>query len=319
MNIIFFGTPKFASEILNEISKKNNVVAIVTSVDRKKGRGKKIQYTDVKKIGLELNIPVLQPENLKEKSFIENLKKINADLFLVIAFRKIPKEVWSIPNKGTINLHTSLLPDYRGAAPINWTLINGDKSTGISTFYINEEIDQGDIILQKSINLDKDTTAAQLHQKMILESIILINNTLSKTQDGLIEKTTQNDNSDLRKAPKISKELLKIDFDKDIYSVHNLIRGLSPFLENNELLSGVEICPSAWFYLNNRRIKVQKTLITEIKNSKSKIDTDNKSYLHINFRDKALSIEIIQPEGKKSMDIMSFLQGNSIKDSDIIS
>ena len=152
---------------------------------------------------------------------------------------------------------------------------------------------------------------------MILESIILINNTLSKTQDGLIKKTTQNDNSDLRKAPKISKELLKIDFDKDIYSVHNLIRGLSPFLENKELLPGVEICPSAWFYLNNKRIKVQKTLITEIKNSKSKIDTDNKNYLHINFKDKALSLEIIQPEGKKSMDIMSFLQGNSIEDSDI--
>ena len=319
MNIIFFGTPKFASEILNEISKKNNVVAIVTSVDSKKGRGKKIQYTDVKKVGLELKIPVFQPENLKEATFIKNLKNINADLFLVIAFRKIPKEVWSIPNKGTINLHTSLLPDYRGAAPINWTLINGDKSTGISTFYINEKIDQGDIILQKSIALDKDTTAAQLHQKMILESIILINNTLSKTQDGLIEKTIQNDNSDLRKAPKISKELLKIDFDKDIYSVHNLIRGLSPFLENNELLPGVEICPSAWFYLNNKRIKVQKTLITEIKNSKSKIDTDNKNYLHINFKDKALSLEIIQPEGKKSMDIMSFLQGNSIVDSDIIS
>ena len=319
MNIIFFGTPKFASEILKEISKKNNVVAIVTSVDSKKGRGKKIQYTDVKKVGLELKIPVFQPENLKEATFIKNLKNINADLFLVIAFRKLPKEVWSIPNKGTINLHTSLLPDYRGAAPINWTLINGDKSTGISTFYINEKIDQGDIILQKSIALDKDTTAAQLHQKMILESIILINNTLSKTQDGLIEKTTQNDNSDLRKAPKIKKELLKIDFDKDIYSVHNLIRGLSPFLENKELLSGVEICPSAWFYLNNKRIKVQKTLITEIKNSKSKIDTDNKNYLHINFKDKALSLEIIQPEGKKSMDIMSFLQGNSIDDSDIIS
>ena len=142
---------------------------------------------------------------------------------------------------------------------------------------------------------------------------------LSKTKDGLIEKTTQNDNSDLRKAPKISKELLKIDFDKDIYSVHNLIRGLSPFLENNELLPGVEICPSAWFYLNNKRIKVQKTLITEIKNSKSKIDTDNKNYFHINFKDKALSLEIIQPEGKKSMDIMSFLQGNSIDNSDVIS
>ena len=319
MNIVFFGTPKFASEILKEISKKNNVVAIVTSIDSKKGRGKKIQHTDVKKIGLELNIPVLQPENLKEAIFIKNLKNINADLFLVIAFRKLPKEVWSIPKKGTINLHTSLLPDYRGAAPINWTLINGDKSTGISSFFINEEIDKGDIILQKSIALNEDTTAAQLHQKMILESIILINNTLSKTKDGLIKKTIQNDNSDLRKAPKIDKELLKIDFDKDIGSVHNLIRGLSPYLKNKELLSGVEICPSAWFYLNNKRIKVQKTLITEIKNSMSKIDTDNKSYMHINFKDKALSLEMIQPEGKKPMDIRSFLQGNRIDKSDIIS
>jgi len=319
MNIIFFGTPKFASEILKEISKKNNVVAIVTSVDSKKGRGKKIQHTDVKKIGLELNIPVIQPENLKEESFIENLKKINADLFLVVAFRKLPKKVWKIPKKGTINLHTSLLPNYRGAAPINWSLINGDESTGISTFYINDEIDQGDIILQKSISLDTNTTAAQLHQKMILESIILLNDTLSKTKDGLVEKITQNDNNDLKKAPKIKKELLKIDFDKDIYSVHNHIRGLSPFLENRQLLSGVEICPSAWFYLNNKRIKVQKTLITEIKNPNSKIDTDNKSYLHINFKDKALSLEMIQPEGKKPMDIKSFLQGNSIDITDIIS
>ena len=178
MKIIFFGTPQFASEILQKIISKHEVVCVVTTLDTKKGRGKKFLPSNVKETANKLNIPVLQPENLNEKKFIDDLKKFNADLFAVIAFRKLPKEVWEIPNRGTINLHTSLLPNYRGAGPINWVLINGEKTTGITTFFINDKIDTGDIILQKEINITENMTAAQLHNSMIIEGIEIINKTI---------------------------------------------------------------------------------------------------------------------------------------------
>ena len=319
MKIVFFGTPDFSSQILKKILNGNEIVSIVTAEDSQKGRGKKFQFPDVKKTGIELNIPVFQPKNLKDDKFVEKLKKFNADIFLVIAFRKLPKKVWQIPKKGTINLHTSFLPDYRGAGPINWVLINGEKHTGISSFFINDKIDQGDIILQKKISIDKNMTAAQLHNQMIIDGIEITNKTIELIRNNTLKIKIQNQSEKYKKAPKINKELLRINWGQSIDQIHNKIRGLSPFLDYNELLQDISICPCAWFYLNNKRIKVQKSSICEKINDSKIIDTDNKNYLNINFSQKALSLEMIQIEGKKPMLIKQFLQGNKINENDQIS
>ena len=319
MKIVFFGTPDFSSQILKKILNGNEIVSIVTAEDSQKGRGKKFQFPDVKKTGIELNIPVFQPKNLKDDKFVEKLKKFNADIFLVIAFRKLPKKVWQIPKKGTINLHTSFLPDYRGAGPINWVLINGEKHTGISSFFINDKIDQGDIILQKKISIDKNMTAAQLHNQMIIDGIEITNKTIELIRNNTLKIKIQNQSEKYKKAPKINKELLRINWGQSIDQIHNKIRGLSPFLDYNELLQDISICPCAWFYLNNKRIKIQKSSICEKINDSKIIDTDNKNYLNINFSQKALSLEMIQIEGKKPMLIKQFLQGNKINENDQIS
>ena len=318
MKIIFFGTPNFSSQILREISKNNDILCVVTSEDSQKGRGKKIQFPDIKKTGIELGVPVLQPKNLKDQKFIKRLQNFNADIFLVIAFRKLPKEVWKIPKKGTINLHTSLLPEYRGAGPINWVLINEEKRTGVTCFYINELIDKGNIIIQKEISLDQNITAAQLHNQMIIDGIEIVSETIKQIEEEKVNTISQSENKNLKKAPKIHKELLRINWNEPINKIHNKIRGLSPYLNDNEMLNDVSICPCAWFKLNNKRIKIQKTSISEIINNNSHIDTDNKNYLNINFENKALSLEVIQIEGKKPMLIKQFLLGNKISDSDII-
>ena len=318
MKIICFGTPSFTSEIIKNIERCNDIVCIVTTEDTQKGRGKKILPSDVKKTAFELDIPILQPNKLDDKDFIEKLKKYNADLFLVIAFRKLPKVVWELPKKGTINLHTSLLPEYRGAAPINWVLINGENKTGVTTFFINEKIDQGDIILQKKINLDQNITAGQLHNLMIHDGIEIVNKTINLIDENDVQLIYQSKKDEFKAAPKLNKELQKINWQKSIIEIHNKIRGLSPFINQTTMLKDVSICPCAWFFLNSKRVKIQKSSIVEIVNKERYLDTDNKNYLNVNFKNKALSLEIIQPEGKKPMNIKQFLQGNKIDSSDII-
>ena len=318
MKIICFGTPSFTSEIIKNIERCNDIVCIVTTEDTQKGRGKKILPSDVKKTAFELDIPILQPNKLDDKEFIDKLKEYNADLFLVIAFRKIPKVVWELPKKGTINLHTSLLPEYRGAAPINWVLINGEKKTGVTTFFINEKIDQGDIILQKKINLDQNITAGQLHNLMIHDGIEIVNKTINIIDENDVQLIYQSKKDEFKAAPKLNKELQKINWQKSIIEIHNKIRGLSPFIDQTTMLKDVSICPCAWFFLNSKRVKIQKSSIVEIVNKERYLDTDNKNYLNVNFKNKALSLEIIQPEGKKPMNIKQFLQGNKIDSSVII-
>ena len=318
MKIICFGTPSFTSEIIKNIERCNDIVCIVTTEDTQKGRGKKILPSDVKKTAFELDIPILQPNKLDDKDFIEKLKEYNADLFLVIAFRKLPKVVWELPKKGTINLHTSLLPEYRGAAPINWVLINGENKTGVTTFFINEKIDQGDIILQKKINLDQNITAGQLHNLMIHDGIEIVNKTINLIDENDVQLIYQSKKDEFKPAPKLNKELQKINWQKSIIEIHNKIRGLSPFIDQTTMLKDVSICPCAWFFLNSKRVKIQKSSIVEIVNKERYLDTDNKNYLNVNFKNKALSLEIIQPEGKKPMNIKQFLQGNKIDSSDII-
>ena len=318
MKIICFGTPSFTSEIIKNIERCNDIVCIVTTEDTQKGRGKKILPSDVKKTAFELDIPILQPNKLDDKEFIEKLKEYNADLFLVIAFRKLPKVVWELPKKGTINLHTSLLPEYRGAAPINWVLINGENKTGVTTFFINEKIDQGDIILQKKINLDQNITAGQLHNLMINDGIEIVNKTINLIDENDVQLIYQSKKDEFKAAPKLNKELQKINWQKSIIEIHNKIRGLSPFIDQTTMLKDVSICPCAWFFLNSKRVKIQKSSVVEIVNKVRYLDTDNKNYLNVNFKNKALSLEIIQPEGKKPMNIKQFLQGNKIDSSDII-
>ena len=318
MKIICFGTPSFTSEIIKNIERCNDIVCIVTTEDTQKGRGKKILPSDVKKTAFELEIPILQPNKLDDKEFIEKLKEYNADLFLVIAFRKLPKVVWELPKKGTINLHTSLLPQYRGAAPINWVLINGENKTGVTTFFINEKIDQGDIILQKKINLDQNITAGQLHNLMIHDGIEIVNKTINLIDENDVQLIYQSKKDEFKAAPKLNKELQKINWQKSIIEIHNKIRGLSPFIDKTSMLKDVSICPCAWFFLNSKRVKIQKSSIVEIENKELYLDTDNKNYLNVNFKNKALSLDIIQPEGKKPMNIKQFLQGNKIDISDIL-
>lgn len=318
MKIICFGTPSFTSEIIKNIERCNDIVCIVTTEDTQKGRGKKILPSDVKKTAFLLDIPILQPNKLDDREFIEKLKEYNADLFLVIAFRKLPKVVWELPKKGTINLHTSLLPEYRGAAPINWVLINGENKTGVTTFFINEKIDQGDIILQKKINLDQNITAGQLHNLMIHDGIKIVNKTINLIDENNVQLIYQSKKDEFKAAPKLNKELQKINWQKSIIEIHNKIRGLSPFIDQTTMLKDVSICPCAWFFLNSKRVKIQKSSIVEIVNKERYLDTDNKNYLNVNFKNKALSLEIIQPEGKKPMNIKQFLQGNKIDSSDII-
>ena len=319
MKIIFFGTPTFASEILESLIKKNKVIATVTAADKKKGRGKKIQESAVKKISKENNITCFQPNNLKDKNFINQIQELNADLFIVIAFRMLPKLIWTIPPLGTINLHTSLLPNYRGAAPINWVILNGEIKTGITTFFINENIDQGKIILNKEVKLSKDTTAAMLHNLLITYSKELLNQTIELFLNNKVVSHAQEHSQTIKMAPKLSKELCRINWSESIDIINNKIHGLSPLLENNQILKDISICPSAWFEIKIqnkvRRVKVLKSEITEIKNKNLKIDSDNISYLNINFTTQALSIKHLQIEGKNHLDIKQFLQGNKIDNS----
>ncbi len=321
MKIIFFGTPRFAAEILKYLIKKNiNIIATVTPPDKKRGRGKKISFCETKEVGIQNNIPVLQPENLNCSKFINKLRAYNADLFVVVAFRILPKIIWSMPLKGSINLHTSLLPKYKGAAPINWVLINGEDETGVTTFFLNDKVDSGKIIFQEKISLTSNITAAELHENLILigkKILIKTLNTLEKNKSTLYYK--ENPNSNI-KAPKLSKEICKIDWQESARNIHNLVRGLSPLINQNIILNNVSICPCAWFVIEDDNLKRKrvKLLLTEVLEDKMdiKLDfkTDNKSFFYINTIDGILSIKNLQIEGKKPMTIKSFLSGYKISD-----
>ena len=319
MKIIFFGTPNFAAQNLEYLINKGfEIVATITPPDSKTGRGKQLKACAVKEVALLNNIPVLQPKKLKSDKFISLLKDFKADLFVVVAFRMLPEMVWNIPKKGTINLHASFLPKYRGAAPINRVLINGEKDTGISTFFINHNIDSGEIVQQEKIHLTNQTTAAQLHNTLINRGNNLLKSSINAIKNKSETRTPQVSNTDMKDAPKLTKELLKIDWSKSAIQIHNLVRGLSPFLDEKTMLKDVAICPSAWFFLEEKDNHKKRVILhlSEVVKSKSEklleIQTDNKNYLHINTKKDAISILNLQVEGKKPMTIQQFLQGNKI-------
>ena len=317
LRIVFMGTPEFALTILKEIvSSKHELVGVVTVADKPAGRGQQLRESAVKTYAKSLNILTLQPEKLKEEQFIEDLTALKADVFVVVAFRMLPKIVWTIPPMGTFNLHASLLPDYRGAAPINWAIINGEKETGVSTFFINEEIDAGAIIDQEKITIDADMDAGTLHDVLMQLGAQLTLKTLDQLALGTFKTSVQKSEDSLitkeKLAPKIFKEDTKIDWGKSAQEVHNKIRGLSPY-------------PAAWCILRNieKDIQLQCKLFESVLidviplESKTKMEVTKEGIL-FPCSDHYLTIKSIQLEGKRRMDFKSFLAGNKLEDWELI-
>ena len=314
MKIVYFGTPEIASSQLEAIIAAGyEVAAVVTVPDKPAGRGKKIQSSDVKLTALKYNLPVLQPVSLKSPEFIEELSSYNADLFVVVAFRMLPEVVWSMPPMGTFNLHASLLPQYRGAAPINHAIINGEKETGLTTFLLDKEIDTGEIIMQEKVVIEDDETAGTLHDKLMLLGNKVVVETIKIIEEGRVQSQSQEmiierDNLQLKPAPKIFKEDCKIDWTKDAKSIYDFIRGLSPYpaahtqfvSENNDTID----------------IKVFEVVLKENGSEDKdlyKIKTDGKSYLDVVLGKNNISIKVIQQAGKKAMPIADFLRGTRLE------
>lgn len=316
LRIVFMGTPTFAVTVLDRIVKSGHqIVGVVTAPDRPSGRGQQIRKSDVKIYAEEKELSIFQPLNLKDDSFITQMKDLNADVFIVVAFRMLPAVVWKIPPMGTINLHASLLPDYRGAAPINWAIMNGEKTTGVTTFFINEVIDTGDIIKRKSTEIHSEMTAGDLHDQLMSIGGDLISETLKELVDGKTNRENQilDESSTLNAAPKIFKNDCKIDWANSLDEVYNKIRGLSPY-------------PGAWCILKNRAknkdisFKLYHTRKTDIivKEGKKNRLTATEDGILFPCSDYHLRVIDFQMEGKRRMNFKDFLAGNSIEDFVII-
>lgn len=303
IKIIFMGTPEFAVAPLEALIQDNwNIVAVITAQDKLQGRGRKPKSSAVKECAVKHGIPVLQPSNLKHPDFIETLASYKADLQIVVAFRMLPEVVWSMPPLGTFNLHASLLPDYRGAAPINWAIINGETKTGVTTFFLKHEIDTGSILFQKEVPILPEDNLGDLYEKLMHEGSKLVVKTIDAITKGEITPQDQDESKALNHAPKIFKETGKIDWNNSAISINNLIRGLSPY-------------PAAWCTLNNKSCKIFKAEVVEdIKTNAlpGTIKTDNKNYVHFQTGEGVLSILELQLEGKKKMKIGDFLRGNPL-------
>ncbi|MCG6912822.1 methionyl-tRNA formyltransferase [bacterium BMS3Abin03] len=299
MKIIFMGTPYFSIPSLKSLlESKHEVVAVVTTPDKERGRGQKISFTPVKEFALKNNLPVLQPEKLKNNSqFVEELKKFDADLYVIVAFRILPVEVFSVPPKGSFNLHASLLPKYRGAAPIQWALINGETETGLTTFKLAEKVDTGNIYLKEKIEIKPDDNFESLHDRLSEIGSKVVLQTVEMIDSGNYKLKNQDD-SLATPAPKITKEICKIDWNKPAREIHNLIRGLSPI-------------PGAYFEFKDKIIKVYQSEVIERNDLKPFQIYQTKTELIIGCGVNALKILLLQQEGKKRMGIEEFLRGFS--------
>lgn len=299
LKIVFMGTPAFAVPSL-EILLQNGyqVVGVITATDKYGGRGgKKLLESPVKKYAASQGLRVLQPKNLKAPNFIEELSSLDADLQVVVAFRMLPEVVWNMPDKGTINLHGSLLPKYRGAAPIHWAVINGDDETGVTSFKLKHEIDTGDLIFQEKMSIGESETTGDVHDRMMHLGAEVVLKTVQVLESDAVEFKPQ-DESLVSKAPKIHHDTCRIDFEKDTKTVHDFIRGMSPF-------------PTAWTFLEEGKLKIYraKPVISTHKFKPGAIRTDEKSYLRICTIDGYIEVEDLQLQGRKRMDIKSFLNG----------
>ena len=308
LRIVFMGTPHFAVPSLDILVQNNyNVFGVLPAPDNPAGRGQQLHQSTVKKYAVENGLRILQPEKLKNPEFIAELKSLDANLFIVVAFRMLPEIVWQMPEYGTFNLHASLLPQYRGAAPINWAVINGERETGVTTFFLQHEIDTGNIILQEKIKIEDEDNAGTVHDKLMnVGSGLVLKTVQAIEEDNVIESPQSTvDRPQLKHAPKIYKETCLIDWHTSALEIHNLIRGLSPY-------------PSAFTHLDGKVLKIFAARISPI-NSREAVDsgllsmdlsTDNKTYLSFKCADGWLDILELQLEGKKRMKVDEFLRGH---------
>jgi methionyl-tRNA formyltransferase len=307
LRIVFMGTPEFAVGILDTIIKNNyEVVGVITAADKPAGRGQKIKYSAVKEFALANNLTLLQPTNLKDETFLSELKALNANLQIVVAFRMLPKVVWEMPSLGTFNLHASLLPNYRGAAPINWAIINGESKTGVTTFFIDDKIDTGAMILSSEIEIGETENAGQLHDRLMNLGSKTVIDTLKLIEKGNVTTIIQTENADIKTAYKLNKENCKIDWTKPAAEINNLIRGLSPY-------------PAAWCFFGDKNEE------WNVKIYEAKVISEDHSYTigHLICTKKEMKIAVangfiqvlnLQFPGKKRMTTVELLNGISFSE-----
>lgn len=299
MRILFLGTPDFAVESLKILVENHyEIVGVVTAPDKPSGRGLEIQETPVKKYAKEKGLKIFQPEKLKSPDFIQSLKELNIDLGIVVAFRMLPEMVWNLPKMGTFNLHASLLPNYRGSAPINWAIIHGEKETGATTFFLKHEIDTGDILLQRKVSIGEEETAGELYDRLMHLGADLVLETMKLIEKGNYTTMPQAQNNAIHIAPKLYKETACIPFTKTGFEIHNFIRGMNPF-------------PGAWFMWNDKKIIVYTCRFTPEAHSMppGEIHTDYKTYFKVSCSDGFIEILSLKMEGKKQMKVVDFLNG----------
>lgn len=299
--IVFMGTPDFAVTILEGLlDKKHNVVGVITAPDRPAGRGRKLNESAVKKFSVAHNLKVLQPTNLKNNLFLEDLKKLNANLQIVVAFRMLPKQVWNMPEYGTFNLHASLLPQYRGAAPINWAIINGEEKTGVTSFFIDDKIDTGAMILQSEVSIEPNETVGSLHDRLMHLGSKIVNETVDLIIKDNVT-TTDQPTTDLKFAPKIHTDTCKIDWSHSLIDIYNKVRGLNPY-------------PASWTTLVNGEESIQ-VKVYDVRMEKEKTNLEqgsiisSKKELKIATTDGYLIIDSLKLSGKRKMDAKSLLNG----------
>ena len=302
MRIVFMGTPEFAVASLDELIKAgSDIVGVVTAPDKPAGRGQKVTESAVKQYAVANGLKVLQPEKLKNEDFLNELRALQADLQVVVAFRMLPEVVWNMPPRGTINLHASLLPQYRGAAPINWVLINGEKESGVTTFFLKQDIDTGDILFTEKVTLTGTETAGELHDRLMYKGAGLLVKTVKGVESGRYSEHKQEElaaGMELKHAPKIFKEDCLINPDQPAEKIYNMIRGLSPY-------------PTAYILLNEKILKVfgAEYEVAETGEEPGEFFSDNKTYLKFSTKDGFVSLTDVQMEGKKRMGIVEFLRG----------
>lgn len=303
LRIVFMGTPDFAVATLDALVKNHyHIVGVITAPDRPAGRGQKLKASAVKTYALKHELTVLQPTNLKEEDFLYELKALQANLQIIVAFRMLPKVVWQIPKYGTFNLHASLLPQYRGAAPIHWAIINGETKTGVTTFFIDEKIDTGAIIMQRETSIDKTTTVGELHDDLMALGSALVIETVKQIESGTVKTSIQPQTDDLKTAYKLNKDNCKIDWSQSIDSIYNKIRGLNPF-------------PAAWSYMDNGdkvhlAVKIYAVEKLEANHQlKSGRIIAHKDELKVACKGGYIKINELQLPGKRKMDVKSLLNG----------
>lgn len=303
LRIIFLGTPEFAVASLQKLVENDwPIVAVITAPDRKKGRGQTLMPSPVKEYAQKMNIPALQPTNLKSPEFLEELKSYHANLQIVVAFRMLPEAVWNMPAIGTFNLHASLLPNYRGAAPINWAIINGEKETGVTTFFLKHEIDTGEIILQESEAILENDTVGSLYERLMEKGAKLVLETIKLIAVEKAIPKPQIITSDLKSAPKIYKNTCEINWQMPFREINNFVRGLNPY-------------PAAWTTIDGKACKIFSVGKSDIpyNYSKERFVTDHKKKIYFRCQDSWVEIDELQMEGKKRMNVEDFLRGNALR------